>query len=181
MISDQETTLVKAFCSILVGLLLVCPSHAQRDIQSLTIALSATASDAVLPISVWYYFARPAQGENPFGTDVVGTGFLINKNGDFITAGHVIDSLNLYKQSPKIKDANLTARIRNREGDGSDRQFTIIDRDNDHDLVLCHVPGVNASHRRKSKLPKNISQTANQPFASLAISTMAPQTGRLSS
>jgi hypothetical protein len=129
---------VKAFCPILIGLLLVCPSHAQKDIQRLTIALSATASDAALPISVWYNIEGPPQASNPPGTVVVGTGFLINTSGDFITAGHVIDSLNSYKENPKINGANLTARIRNRAGGGSDIHFTITDRDYDHDLVLCH-------------------------------------------
>jgi S1-C subfamily serine protease len=169
---------VKAFRPILVGLLLVCPSPAQRDIQSLTIALSATASDAVMPISVWYIFPGATQGQNPGGTQVVGTGFFINKTGDFITAGHVVDSLNPLKGNPNIADAQLTARVRNREGGGSDRQVMIIDRDTDHDLVLCHVPGVNAVTPAKSQMPKNMGPVAAEPFASLAISTVEPKTGQ---
>jgi S1-C subfamily serine protease len=173
---------VKAFCPIFVGLLLVCPSHAQRDIQSLTIARSATASDAVTPISVQVLFLEPPQGLKQGDVagegQVVGTGFFIDRTGDFITAGHVIDSLNPLKGNPKIANADLTARIRNREGGGSDRHLMITDRDYDHDLVLCHVPGVNAVTSAKSNLPKNIGPDYTLPFASLTISTVEPKTGQ---
>jgi S1-C subfamily serine protease len=169
---------VKTLCPIFVGLLLVCPLHAQRDLQSLTIPLSATASDAAVAISVWDNVAEPPQGLKHPEALVVGTGFLINRNGDFITAGHVIDSLNSYKGNPKITDARLTARIRQRDGSGGDRQFTITDRDDDHDLVLGHVPGVNAVTPEKSRMPKNISPLAAQRFASLAISRVEPKTGQ---
>ena len=168
-------TPTKAFYPIFVGLLLACPSHAQKDIQSLTIALSATASDAVLPISVFVVFADSPQHAD---SRVVGTGFLIDRTGDFITAGHVIDSLNPLKGNPKIADAQLTARIRNRASGGSERQIRIIDRDDDHDLVLCHVPGVNAVTPSKSNMPKNTEPDAVMPFASLAISTVEPKTGQ---
>jgi hypothetical protein len=48
--------------TILFTLLLVCPSNAQRDIQSLTVGLAPTVSDAVIPISIWYDVALSPQG-----------------------------------------------------------------------------------------------------------------------
>jgi S1-C subfamily serine protease len=68
----------------------------------------------------------------------------------------------------------LTVTIRQRSGDGSAVQFTITDRDYDHDLVLCHIPGFRAVKPQKTTIPKG----AAQPFASLAISTASPVTGR---
>jgi len=112
-----------------------------------------------------------------FDTLVVGTGFLIDRQGDFITAGHVIDSLNDLKNNPKITNARLTVAIRQRDGNSGAREFTITGRDYDHDLVLCHLPGVAAVTPDKSHVPKNISATARQPFASLSISPGEPKTG----
>jgi S1-C subfamily serine protease len=169
---------MKVLRPALVGLLLVCPSHAQRDIQSLTIELSATASEAVLAISIWDQVGDPPPGLKRVESQVVGTGFLINTTGDFITAGHVIDSLNEVKNAPKIANAHLTARIRQRDGTGNDREFTITDRDFDHDLVLCHVPGVNAVPAEKSKALKSLGPSAQQPFASLDLSRLKPKTGQ---
>jgi S1-C subfamily serine protease len=167
---------MKICCNILCTLVLACQSHAERHIQSQVVALSATASDAVLPITVNYTVEGPPETSH-WGA-VIGTGFLINTSGDFITAGHVIDSLNVYTVSPNVTSANLAARIRNRAGGGGERQFRIVDRDDDHDLVLCHVPGVNAVTPPKSNMPKNIEPDAVMPFASLAISTAEPKSGQ---
>lgn len=177
IIRTQEILPVKVLRAILFSVLLVGPSHAQRDIQSLTLRLAATASDAVIPISVWYDIVVPPKEQKQFDTKVVGTGFLIDRQGDFVTAGHVIDSLNDLKSNQKIANARLTATIRQRDGNGSSREFTITDRDNDHDLVLCHSPGVLAVKPDKSHVPKNIGATAAQPFASLAISEVKPRIG----
>ena len=167
---------MKAFCSVLIGVLFACPSHAEKDIQSLTIALSATASDAALPITVNYTVEGPPEASH-WGA-VIGTGFLINTRGDFITAGHVIDSLKVYKESPKITGVFLAARIRNRAGGGSERQFTITDRDYDHDLVLCHVVGIKPVTPEKSQVPKCMAPDSAEPFASLAITGAGPKTGQ---
>jgi S1-C subfamily serine protease len=167
---------VRSFCTILVGLLFICPSNAQRDIQSLTVQLAPTASDAVIPISIWTNRETP-QGVRT-DSQVIGTGFLINTNGDFITAGHVLDELERTKKIPNIKDANLTAMIRQRDGNSSGQYFTTVDRDADHDLVLCHIATIKAVPLAQSKVPKNLEQHVLPRFASLSISTAAPQTGR---
>jgi S1-C subfamily serine protease len=168
---------VKALCRILFALLLVRPSHGEKDIQSQVISLSATASDAALPITI--NFAMEGPPETSRRGSVIGTGFLINTSGDFITAGHVIDSLKqLLKEHPEISDSFLAARIRNRAGGGSEVQFTITDRDDDHDLVLCHLAVIKPVTPEKSQTPKSYGPESTDPFASLAISRAQPQTGQ---
>lgn len=169
---------MKVLRAVPFALVLVCSSHAQKDIQRLTIGRSPTAFDAVLPISIWANVAGPAPVLKTVDAQVVGTGFVIDKQGDFITAGHVIDSLKAVPKDPKITNVRLTATLRQRNGDGSAQEFTITDRDYDHDLVLCHVAGIAAVTPAKSHMPKNIEAEAAHPFASLAISTAAPKAGQ---
>jgi hypothetical protein len=74
----------------------------------------------VVPISVWFDLKTP-QGKK---TDnrVVGTGFLIDRKGDFITAGHVLDELERAQKTPNVTRANLSAVIRQRNDNGSGRE-----------------------------------------------------------
>jgi S1-C subfamily serine protease len=172
---------VNVLRTVLFALLFVCPIHAakQKDIQSLTIELSPTASDAVIPIYVWFTVSMqgPQGPKHRIDTVVAGTGFLVDTQGDFVTAGHVLDTSSLTRD-PNISDVRLTALIRQRTGGGSAQSFAITDRDDDHDLVLCHIPGFNAVTPEKSVVPKGTNLDTAHPFASLAISTAIPKTGQ---
>ncbi len=171
---------MRVLWTAIIPLLLACQSWAakQEVIETRTVELAPTASDAVLPISVWHDVEEPPQGLKHIETVVVGTGFFIDTEGDFITAAHVVDSLDAFKGQPNMSNARLTVTIRDRSGDGSAVRFTITDRDYDHDLVLCHVPGFRAVKLQKATIPKGANVDTGRPFASLAISTASPVTGR---
>jgi S1-C subfamily serine protease len=171
---------LKLLCPALLALFLVCgfASAQTKDLQSQLVGLAPTASDAVIPISVWFDILKPSNGQQPVNMTVVGTGFFVNSKGDFITAGHVIDSLDELKKDPKVANARLTATLRQRRDEGGAMAFKIIDRDWDHDLVLCHLPGINGLVPLKATFINGGNVDVAHPFASLAISTAVPVTGR---
>ncbi len=67
------------------------PVHGKgyQDIQTLVMDVAPTASDAVIAITYWIDHGAPGQQELPVASGVVGTGFLVDAQGDFITAAHV--------------------------------------------------------------------------------------------
>lgn len=125
--------------------------------------------------------------ETPKFTVVVGTGFLIDREGHFITAAHVAN----IKQ---VGGANvrLTAGIRQKSGGGSGQSFNVVGTDEDHDLALCQVnefrvftpaqsPTAKSMRAADAKpLPSGTVRTdARHPFASLGIASNPPETGDL--
>ena len=96
--------------------------HAQkiRDFQGAILSLAPTAEEAVIPITAWSTGDR-SKDTTPRFTVVVGTGFLVDRSGHFITAAHVVNT----KQISGV-DVRLTATIRQKEGGGcSDSPGTV--------------------------------------------------------
>jgi hypothetical protein len=73
---------------VIVTLLTCASSRAEKahDLQQEILTLSPTAAAAVVPIQAW---PTKMEDANPSAFAVVGTGFLVDGNGDFITAAHV--------------------------------------------------------------------------------------------
>jgi S1-C subfamily serine protease len=119
---------------------------------------------AVMPMMYWGPHA-----DNGSDAGVVGSGFLINDEGYFITAAHV---LSVYVPN----SGQLTATRRSRNGDGAGLWFDVIEKDEQHDLALCKLKGF-VAHFPKSILAQ-LQKGSEQPFASLAVSAEKPETGR---
>lgn len=163
--------------------------HAERhrDIQELTVKLAPTASYAAIPITVWFDSSIPGQQGKRLNDNVVGTGFIVDDSGDFVTAAHVLD-LSSLMSSPSVSNAHLTAEIQQKSGDSSDTRFTVVELDKNHDLALCHINGFRAYTpaesplakatllAKQSGMPANID--TSQPFASLGVSQAQPQVGQ---
>jgi S1-C subfamily serine protease len=164
---------------IAVALLVACPlSVAQkRDLQDMVVGLAPTASEAVIPIQVWENIVE-TDGQTHPDLLVVGTGFLIDKDGDFITAGHVVDALAEIQKDPKVRSANMSAMIAQRQGGGGSMPFKITDRDADHDIVLCHLPFVHGLTPLKATFINGGNVDTAHPYASLAVAVVPPVTGR---
>jgi S1-C subfamily serine protease len=97
---------------------------------------------------------------------VAGTGFLVNLDGYFVTAAHVL------QQYDKVDRARMTVGITQRSGDTDGMWFDVIEKDEAHDLALC-----------KTVLPlrkfdaHNKNPGVEQPLASLHVSTVPPVVG----
>ncbi len=153
--------------------------------QRLITQLVPTASDAVLPITFWVDHSAPGQQDLPVESGVVGTGFIVNDRGYFITAAHVAKIKEIGPKDRPVK-VRLTAVLRQGSGDGTGMPFTVIEIDEAHDLALCQINGFRVYLPADSpiaKLPRSrekgaltLKQMAH-PFASLSISKRQAQLG----
>jgi S1-C subfamily serine protease len=155
------------FRAFVVALFLLAPLEAlaQRadPLEKHLIKVAHNIEWAVIPLMYW-----GPNGTTPDKAGVVGTGFLINDDGYFITAAHV---LALYKaDSPQ-----LGAVIRQNKFGGGSRWFEVIEKDESHDLALCRIIGYTAH------LPKDFNREHPDiyiPFASVRVAKEAVKTGQ---
>lgn len=170
---------MKALRMLFILLAVVTPMSAakQEGLESLTIKLAPTASDAVIPILAQYNISVAG---HVVDTDqqVVGTGFFVDTQGDFVTALHVMDmsQLNLI---PNVADIHLLAMIRQAGSISlSGTEFHTVDRDENRDLVLCRIKNFHAITPDKSAVPNGANSAPSHPFASLAMMTGVPKLGQ---
>jgi S1-C subfamily serine protease len=177
----EKLVAVLALCSCLGN---ITPAQARKDIQQLVSDETPTAFYAVLPVYAWIDHAIPGQ-EGKFGTAVIGTAFVVNNQGDFITAAHVASTTEVGSGANKLK-VRLTVGLRQRKANISGVSFKIVELDSDHDLALCHVDGLQGMTFAKTgvqkmahpELPGGLTaEEMSEPFASLAIDQSAPQAG----
>lgn len=180
---------MKSALALLISVTFSWSTYAAKpiDIQAMTVARAADASAAVLPIMVWYSVSNAEQGGGAFDSYVAGTGFLVDDQGDFITAAHVLD-ISAVVARPGVSNAYLTANIRQKSGDGSGMRFTVMETDKDHDLALCHIAGFKVYKPEESPTAKSARQIQQSgapnnrdmthPFASLGVSKDTPLVGR---
>jgi S1-C subfamily serine protease len=178
----KKLVIALALCSLLCGM---TSAQAYKDIQQLVLDETPTAFYSVLPINAWIDRAVPGQ-EGKFGMAVIGTGFVVNNQGDFITAGHVASTTEIGSGADKLK-VRLTVGLRQKTGDISGLSFKIIEIDTEHDLALCHIDGLRGVTLVETGLQKIAhpeqpgsftAEEMSQPFASLAIDQSAPHAGR---
>jgi S1-C subfamily serine protease len=120
---------------------------------------------------------RPEVGEPNEKTSSC-TGIFVDREGHFVTALHVVD--------PKAPDdrshvSNVRPHVVIRQAGGlsmSTVPFKVIDKDIDHDLALCFIEHFHAVTPEKSKVPKGENVDTAHPFASLAVSSVAPRVGK---
>jgi S1-C subfamily serine protease len=177
----KKLVMVLALCSFLGG---VTPAQTPKDIQQLVLDQTPTAFYAALPVYAWVDHGVPGQ-EGKFGAAVIGTGFVVNNQGDFITAAHVASTTEIGSGTEKLK-VRLTVGLRQKKAGISGVSFKIVEIDPEHDLALCHLEfrGVTFAETGLQKIahpeqPGGLTAAEmSQPFASLAIDHNAPQAGR---
>ena len=150
--------------------------------------MAPTVSDAVIPIAYWIDHSSPGQQTLPVGTGVVGTGFFVNDQGDFVTAAHVA-KIKKVGTSERLIKVYLRATLRQGDGSGTGQPFTVVEIDENHDLALCHIenfrvfsladsPSAKTQAKHLSDEGALSVRDASRPFASLAISKTPPRVGR---
>jgi S1-C subfamily serine protease len=110
----------------------------------------------------------------------VGTGFLVDRDGHFVTAAHVAN----VKQINNV-DVDLRVTIRQKSGDGTGVPFDIVELDTDHDLALCQIKGFKVYKPAESPMIKAMKARASQPdqldvthsFASMRVTSAPPAVG----
>jgi S1-C subfamily serine protease len=166
-----------------VGSLVLAESH--KDIQDEVLHLTPTASYAVLPVTAWIDTSVPGQA-GMVGAAVIGTAFVVNNQGYFVTAAHVASTTELGSGTNKVK-VRLTVGLRQRKAGISDIAFEVVELDEAHDLALCHLQisrGMTFAETGVEKLvhpEQSGSLTASdisQPFASLAVAQGKLRAGR---
>jgi S1-C subfamily serine protease len=113
------------------------------------------------------YWGEEGQAPDPAHSGVVGSGFLVNTDGYYVTAAHV---LQLYKPN----SAQLTVIVKQRRfGGGSGFWFDVVERDEQHDLALCKLKGF-VTRKPDKKNPKR----TIFPISSLDVSSEILQQGQ---
>jgi len=178
----KKLAAVLALCPLLSG---VTPAKTHKDIQQLILDETPTASYAVLPVSAWVNQSVQGQ-EGKSGMAVIGTGFVVNNQGDFITAGHVASTTEIGSGTGRLK-VRLTVGLRQKRLGTSGVSFKVVELDADHDLALCHIDGprgvtfaeAGLQELARPEQPGGLTaEEISQPFASLAVDQGPPQAGR---
>jgi S1-C subfamily serine protease len=178
----KKLVMIFALCLLPGGISL---GQTHKDIQQLVSDETPTAFYAVLPIYAWVDTTVPGQ-EGKIASIVIGTGFVVNNQGDFITAGHVASTMAIGTGPNKLR-VRLTVGLRQKKAGISGLPFKVVEIDSNHDLALCHIEGQRGVSFSKSGVQKIAhpeqpggltADEISEPFASLAIDQDAPQAGR---
>jgi len=178
MTAPYSRSIVSTLSAALIVCALKVPANAKgRSFQEEIYSRAEQASWAAIPIDCWSDFSRP---EIPQTEAVVGTGFLVNQQGYFITAAHVAQADHVGPDDHPIP-CKVKAVLRQRDGSGFSQQFDVVELDKDHDLALCRILGFQVGEEKHfNKLMNNaIPETSQHPFSSLALKADAPKIGEL--
>ena len=142
--------------SLAVLFFLLVGGHAQNVEEHLK-QVAYNSEYAVLSVYHW-------EKEDLSKSFVVGTAFLITPDGYFITAAHVLEK---YKPGT----ADLVVDLRQRSRDMAGVWFSVVEKDEAHDLALCKtiVP--------LRFMPHSDNPGTEQPTASLHISQSPAEVG----
>jgi S1-C subfamily serine protease len=124
------------------------------------VRLYSDESPGILQITFW-----PENfGQGDANANVDGTGFLVGREGYFITAAHVL-------QRYDARTHHLTAVIRQREFGGFGMWFDVVEKDEKHDVALCKILYFSTMKEPKGKLANGRPAGTFSPFVSLPISS----------
>lgn len=102
------------------------------------------------------------------GTGVIGTGFLVGRDGYFITANHIVET---------FKASELAVDIRDQADNSSGIHFDVIERDKDHDLALCKLQISRLFKKKDLKSPPDRPESSFHPATSLKVASSMPIQG----
>lgn len=145
--------------SLLLILVVASASAKKRaDPEMALMEISENFDRAMLPVMYW-------ENGHPEHWGIIGSAFLINTDGYFITAAHV---LKFYKKD----SAELSVVLRQEDENGGGRDFDIIEKDDNHDLALCKI--------RKFSIQKSAHevQPSEVPISTLQISEEPAKQGQ---
>jgi len=143
------------------------------EIQELIYARSEQANWAVIQITC-------LPESDSMIAPVVGTGFLLNDQGYFITAAHVASMDHIGPDSSPIPCTPNAGLRQHNGGGGTSNKFQVIEADTDHDLALCKYDGFSPHDEKwmRANVPKAMADNM-PPFASLTISKAPARQGEL--
>lgn len=147
--------------------LLIVPLHAAENPTERRLKqLSKDIEYAVMPIMDWgeHY---PSPNEMP---TVIGTAFLLNKEGYFVTAAHVL-------ANHKDKNPRVVVITRQADDNGMGSSFEEIERDTQHDLALCKMQTEPRSFDPAKLKPEFRRPGLRHPFATLHVSSSPVEAG----
>ena len=129
------------------------------------VRLYADEAPGILQITFW------PENLGQENVNVDGTGFLVGREGYFITAAHVLQRY----------DANthrLTAVIHQRQFGGVGMWFDVVEKDEKHDVALCKILYFSAMKEPKGKSANGRPANTFSPFVSLPITNEKPLPGQ---
>lgn len=149
---------------ILIMGLIVGAAYPKTPKELSLVQVSADDSPAVLQLVYW-----GEDGRDPSAFNVDGTGFLVGREGYFVTAGHVL-------RRYKANTGQMTVVLRQREGGGNGHWFEVVESDTEHDLALCKMLAYKPGNEKHggARLPGTYT-----PIVSLPVTTTEPRVGEL--
>jgi S1-C subfamily serine protease len=151
----------------LMALTVVAATVVWASKDGLSLAQVATeSSPAIIQLTYWGEF-----GQSPERFNVDGTGFLVGREGTFVTAAHV---LGRYRPS----SGQMSVIIHQRDKHGAGFWFDVIETDKDHDLALCQVKNFKPMKDPKAGSSQRPLSTY-RPITSLKISAASAVPGDL--
>ncbi|MGD0224194.1 MAG: serine protease [Terriglobia bacterium] len=134
---------IAAYILLIANQTLARERKTQVSLEESLQKLAVSTEGAVVPIMFW-----PKDFPTNPNAGIIGSAFLIDEDGYFLTAAHVIANT-----SPE--SGKLTANIRQRQyGGGSGAHFTVVEADTGHDIALCHIE--NFAGWTKAKSPEGV-------------------------
>jgi len=146
----------------------------ERALQEQLYQRSEQSNWATIPLQCWSDFTK-ATPTVPPTIAVVGTGFLINSDGYFITAAHVakVDHYGSVQ-------CELRAEMRQADQGAYAAHIEWIEIDVGHDLALGRIfPFSVHDINKPTKFDLGLGRKSWHPFASLAISRSKPRQGEM--
>ena len=147
-----------------------------RGVQELLYERAPQGEWATIPLSCWSDFTNK---DVPQTSVVVGSGFLVNDQGYFITAGHVAKTDHVGTDAAPIP-CKLKATLRQADRNAFAASIELIEVDSEHDHALCKIQGF-VVRDEKHELAANAQwpRTSWHPFASFAIETADIRQGEM--
>ena len=167
-----------ALLTFTIALLLASTSSfaAEKGFQELLYERAPQSEWATISLSCWSDFA---DNRFPPTEQVVGSGFLVNDEGYFVTAAHVVKTDHVGSDAAQIP-CKLKAVVRQADGNSGAMGFDIIEVDEGHDLALCRILGFKVyDEQHPSHLDKGTPKSSWHPFSSLAVATSEVRQGEL--
>ena len=164
---------------VLVATLLIASPQSQakdKGMQELLFERAPQSEWATIPLSCWPDFSNK---NVPPTSQVVGTGFLVNDQGYFITAAHVAKIDHVGTDIVPIP-CTLKAVLRQTDGNGFAAPIETTEVDNDHDLALCHIQGFFVrDEKHELASDKGQPKSTRHPFASFVVESSGIHEGEM--
>ncbi len=138
-----------------------CFAQAKDGLEATLIRTATDSEHAVIAVMYW---GEDGNRPDPTRSGVVGSAFLINSDGYFVTAAHVLEHY-------KPNSAQVTVIIKQRDKNGAGMWFDVLERDEQHDLALCKIKNFSVKESKSAK-------STDHPIATLNVSSETTEQGQ---